>query len=219
MENKLNRLINEELMKRAISAIVFVPLMILPLFYSDYLLVLVYLICNTIILVELNMMSNNKKTSTLNLIFSLITIYSFFFFIFISIINDYLKLFLIEILITIWIFDTFSYLGGKLIRGKKLFPKISTGKTYSGLFSGLICTMFILQIYKYILEEMSVLSIFITLGIILAAFLGDLVASLLKRTANIKDSGGIMPGHGGLFDRLDSFIGVIFLFSMLYLII
>ena len=64
MENKLNRLINEELMKRAVSAIVFVPLMILPLFYSDYLLVLVYLICNTIILVELNMMSNNKKTST-----------------------------------------------------------------------------------------------------------------------------------------------------------
>ena len=133
--------------------------------------------------------------------------------------NLEMKLFLIEILLTIWLFDTFSYLGGKIIGGKKLFPRISNGKTYSGLLAGVIFSILIIQIYNSYFEQISLSSIIVSLSIIIIAFFGDVCVSLLKRSVKIKDTGNIMPGHGGLLDRFDSFIGVMFIYGIsIYLI-
>ena len=96
-------------------------------------------------------------------------------------------------------------------------PKISAGKTVSGLLVGFFSTLLIFQLFVYYFNFFSS-SLFFYLIIILLAFIGDLLASLLKRYVAIKDSGNIMPGHGGLLDRFDSFIFVFFIYGLLVLI-
>ena len=112
----------------------------------------------------------------------------------------------------------FSYLGGKIIGGKKLFPKVSSGKTISGLISGIVLTLFLVKIIESYISYLSNTSILFVIVIIIFAFLGDMIASLVKRNAAVKDSGTIMPGHGGLLDRMDSFIGVFFVFNIFQII-
>ena len=104
------------------------------------------------------------------------------------------------VIFVVWLFDTFSYLGGKIIGGIKLFPKISPGKTVSGLICGFIITLLISELFLITLNMRYNLSIFYTLVIIALAFIGDIAVSFLKRYAEVKDSGNIMPGHGGLLD-------------------
>ena len=89
-------------------------------------------------------------------------------------------------------------------------PKISSGKTLSGLITGVFVTLLLIQLLFYYLEIEYIFSIYYTLYIITLSFVGDTVVSMLKRYASIKDSGRIMPGHGGLLDRFDSFI-IVFL--------
>jgi len=116
--------------------------------------------------------------------------------------------------ILIWINDTFAYIVGKTMGRTKLLERISPKKTVEGFLGGLVFTV----IGSYILSrfyDFQPASIWIITGIILVIFgtLGDLVESKFKRTAGVKDSGSIMPGHGGILDRLDSIIFAIpFLF-------
>tara|TARA_B100001027_G_scaffold61388_1_gene41430 strand:- start:1386 stop:1829 length:444 start_codon:yes stop_codon:yes gene_type:complete len=124
----------------------------------------------------------------------------------------------IEIIITIWIFDTFCYLGGKTFNGKKLIPKISKGKTFNGLFTGIIATLVITGLYYFEIYNDLYMIILTVIPIIILSFLGDLVVSVLKRSVNMKDSGNIMPGHGGIVDRMDSFVFVFFFFGVYLLI-
>ena len=215
MENRFFRLFNMELFKRLISVIFFIPLMILPIFYSNYLLVLVYLFLNTIVLNELVKMKSSQTSVSLINLYIPITVFSFFIFIILIITDPFLKFIIIEILITIWLFDTFSFLGGKLIGGRKLIPTISKGKTISGLMTGIIFTLLIVHNFKILNDEYEHIYLSYSLIIMLFAFLGDTIASILKRVSSVKDSGVIMPGHGGLFDRLDSFIFVFFAFGII----
>ena len=87
-------------------------------------------------------------------------------------------------------------------------PSISPGKTLSGLLVGITVTLCIYYFYSIIIYDFSLKYLSYISIIILFAFLGDVIASMLKRASSIKDSGYIMPGHGGLLDRLDSFLGV-----------
>jgi len=97
-------------------------------------------------------------------------------------------------------------------------PSISFGKTRSGLLVGASATLFSFYIYSLITNDFSI-KYFLFIGIILLfAFLGDAIASILKRLSSIKDSGSIMPGHGGLLDRLDSFLGVFFFIGIMELL-
>ena len=103
--------------------------------------------------------------------------------------------------------DTFAYIFGSLIGGKKIAPSISPNKTYAGLLGGLIGSIaFILLFHRFvfalsIVDQCIFIFIFSIIG-----FLGDLLESFLKRQANVKDSSRLLMGHGGALDRVDSLI-------------
>lgn len=138
-------------------------------------------------------------------------------------INDYNPKIIIGLFILIWTNDTFAYIVGKSIGRTKLFEKISPKKTIEGFLGGIVFAIIAgYLISKYYIKanpefsDRSILiwtSIAVIVGI--AGTIGDLIESKFKRIAGVKDSGSIMPGHGGILDRLDSVIFVapiIFLF-------
>jgi phosphatidate cytidylyltransferase len=102
--------------------------------------------------------------------------------------------------------DVAAYFGGRLLGGPKLAPRISKNKTWSGAVSGFVfgcVASYVLASYLVCLDaNVALLSVIMTL----ASILGDLLESKAKRVLNVKDSGNIIPGHGGVCDRLDSFL-------------
>lgn len=126
---------------------------------------------------------------------------------------------IISIFILIWTNDTFAYIVGKSIGKRKLFEKVSPKKTIEGFVGGVVFAVLASYIIsKYYIEIMeSNTFIWIITALIVSIFgtIGDLIESKFKRIAGVKDSGRIMPGHGGILDRLDSVIfatPIIFLF-------
>lgn len=123
---------------------------------------------------------------------------------------------IIGIFVLIWVNDTFAYLVGKSIGKHKLFLRVSPKKTIEGFLGGMVFTIITgVLIGFYFLEEPVFKWIVIAVISVVFSTLGDLVQSKFKRGANVKDSGTIMPGHGGIYDRLDSIIFVapfVFLF-------
>ena len=95
-------------------------------------------------------------------------------------------------------------------------PTISAGKTINGLIVGVILTILCIQFYKSLVDMNSLNSILFTLFIILFSFIGDTCVSILKRQSSIKDSGNLIPGHGGVFDRFDSFMFSIIFYSIIF---
>jgi len=129
---------------------------------------------------------------------------------------------IIGIFILIWTNDTFAYIVGKSIGKHKLYEKISPKKTIEGFFGGIVFAVIASYLIATFYIEGKQTAQFIWLGfaIIVGVFgtIGDLIESKFKRIASVKDSGAIMPGHGGVLDRLDSIIFVapfIFLFYQL----
>ena len=114
------------------------------------------------------------------------------------------------IFILIWITDTMSYVIGVLFGKNKIDKKISANKTWEGFFGGfLFSILFSIISFNYI-QEVYPLWKTISLGVIIPIFslIGDMAQSKLKRKAGVKNSGFLLPGHGGIYDRLDSTIGV-----------
>lgn len=125
---------------------------------------------------------------------------------------------LISILLLIWISDISAYFVGKSTGKRKLFPKVSPGKTWEGfLGAGLITIIFSYFFFSYFkILDLRTWAI-IGLCIWLFGSIGDLVESKFKRKAGIKDSGSILPGHGGFLDRFDGFIFCIpFILTIIY---
>ena len=136
----------------------------------------------------------------------------------------------IGIFFLIWTNDTFAYLVGKNFGKHKLYEKISPNKTVEGFLGGLVfsCLMsyaiwYYSPLFPTTLSDFSKFNtplIWLGMAIILSIFgtLGDLIQSKFKRQAGVKDSGKLMPGHGGLFDRLDSIIFASpFVYAYLYI--
>ncbi|MFD0976320.1 phosphatidate cytidylyltransferase [Salinimicrobium gaetbulicola] len=121
--------------------------------------------------------------------------------------GDFTPELVIGIFTLIWINDTFAYLVGKNFGRKKLFERISPKKTIEGFLGGLIFSA-VAAYLVYFFTGLLELHTWVGMAIILSIFgtLGDLIQSKFKRQAGVKDSGRLMPGHGGLFDRLDSII-------------
>lgn len=118
---------------------------------------------------------------------------------------------LLAMFIMIWLNDTGAYLVGCSIGRHRLFPRISPKKSWEGFFGGLIFSIGAAFVLKYALPdhytEISLAGM-IGLAIVVTAFStwGDLTESLIKRTLDVKDSGSMMPGHGGMLDRIDSLL-------------
>lgn len=136
-----------------------------------------------------------------------------YLYIFFYIINGFVFLtlippkFIIGVFILIWSNDTFAYLIGKRFGKRKLIERISPKKTLEGFFGGMIGTI-IAGFFIFIYTSLLSLVIWLLLAFIISIIgtIGDLIQSKFKRQVGLKDSGRLMPGHGGLYDRLDSII-------------
>lgn len=121
--------------------------------------------------------------------------------------NTYSPLLVLALFIFIWVNDTGAYVVGSMIGRNKMFERISPKKSWEGFFGGLI---FVLAASLLFVWYEPVINCYKWLGlaatITIFGTLGDLIESLIKRTLKIKDSGNILPGHGGMLDRFDSII-------------
>lgn len=115
---------------------------------------------------------------------------------------------ILGVIFLIWSNDTFAYLGGSLFGKKKMIERISPGKTWEGTIIGLLITFAISFLFNNFFPLQGYQWQVLGAGVPILATIGDLVESKLKREAGIKDSGNIMPGHGGILDRFDSLIFV-----------
>lgn len=119
------------------------------------------------------------------------------------------------LLCLVWSTDTFAYIGGRLLKGPKLAPSISPNKTWSGFITGMIGGTTVAYIASFWLLPM--FSLRDIMFLVLIAQLGDLLESKVKRWSDVKDSSSLIPGHGGLLDRLDSLLAVAFILAVLFL--
>lgn len=122
-----------------------------------------------------------------------------------------------------WASDTGAYVAGRIIGGRKLMPSVSPGKTVAGAIGGVVLTVVVAFVFTRQLFIPQAQLAFTTMGVLLvgaftsvAAQIGDLVESMLKREAGVKDSGSFFPGHGGVLDRLDSIFFVVPVMLLLY---
>tara|TARA_X000000368_G_scaffold322625_1_gene259760 strand:- start:402 stop:1064 length:663 start_codon:yes stop_codon:yes gene_type:complete len=208
-DRSFKTMLNSNFVKRVFSAILIIPLMILPILFGGYTLITVYLLILTLVFFELFAIIRNTKHKIYSIIYLFISTFSIFSFNILLLSSNVNELF-ISIIILIWIFDTFSYLGGSYFKGRKIFPSISKGKTYSGLICGTFASVAIYSSAISNINSEQTISYSALFIIIILSFLGDTLVSFLKRSASMKDSGNLLPGHGGFLDRLDSFILVFF---------
>jgi phosphatidate cytidylyltransferase len=117
----------------------------------------------------------------------------------------------------VWVADSGAYFSGKALGKHKLIPHVSPNKTIEGLVGGLVLTSCVIVTVAYYrhLEGTNLASfILLSMLVVLASVLGDLFESLLKRKASIKDSGTLLPGHGGVLDRIDSLLAAAPIFAL-----
>ncbi len=116
---------------------------------------------------------------------------------------------------TIWTYDSMAYVVGKAIGKRPIFPRISPKKTIEGTLGGVLVTIVIMEVLNYYWLKLPEAAFALTLVVVFFAIFGDFVESYMKRKLGIKDSGKILPGHGGALDRMDS----IYLSALPYLCI
>lgn len=127
---------------------------------------------------------------------------------------------LLYVMLLVWGADSGAYMFGRLLGKRKLAPKVSPGKTWEGLIGGLLTSALISLLFsRYAPLGVASLTLLIcSVVAALASVLGDLTESMFKREAGIKDSSHLIPGHGGVLDRIDSLTAAIPVFSCLMLL-
>ena len=206
-----------ELLKRILSSILLISLIIYLIIEGSYLFTLFLIICFFLSLYEWQRMSKNIIYKYLGIIFLFISFYSVYQIRF-SFGNEYYPLFFILIICVST--DIGGFLFGKILKGPKL-TKISPNKTYAGVIGSYILSLLSIFIYfKYFnnsnFSGFTGVSFFFVIIFSTVSQIGDLIISYFKRHSDIKNTGNIIPGHGGLLDRID---GMIFAFPLYYLLI
>jgi phosphatidate cytidylyltransferase len=115
------------------------------------------------------------------------------------------------VLITVWATDIGAYVTGRVIGGPKLAPSISPNKTWAGLLGGMLCAalcsyVFIVHLAEAGTPSGALIAAVFALLLALVAQIGDLFESAVKRHTGVKDSGSLIPGHGGILDRIDGLV-------------
>ena len=205
----------KEFEKRILSSLIIIPIVFFfitkgSLFFLFFLGIFFYATSY-----EWFKMNKNNDLRTIGIIYLFIVAYSAYY----LRENFGSKIFIFVIIICIFT-DIGGYIFGKLFKGPKLI-KISPNKTYAGMFGGFILAMIAGSIYKknifiysYQIEDSKFLLTILLISAI--SQIGDLIISYFKRLAKVKDTGKLLPGHGGLLDRVD---GIIFAVPIFYLIL
>jgi phosphatidate cytidylyltransferase len=224
----------QNFLKRLITSIVLLSLFIFINFSHQYIFILSILIIGLIICVEANNLfsklltnKNSKKNFSKNklntnfIILNIIT-FSYIFFIFCNLSYEIHRsespIFFLYIISICFFTDIGGYIFGKIIGGKKL-SKISPNKTIAGAIGSFILSIIPLIIalnFNFLDLEFNLTNIIFCLLISFISQIGDLFISLIKRKAEIKDTGNLLPGHGGILDRMD---GIIFAVPLSYILI
>ena len=204
-----------ELKKRIITSIILVILLFLMLKYA-VVLISSLLIIFVLTWLEINHLLGkifyNKKNFHIGKKILQLSIFFYLLFFLKIIIDDFIQnqpdvswnlLYVITICI---LSDIGGFVFGKIFKGKKL-TKISPNKTYSGMFGSFILTIIFSIIYSFSISFVDFrIIIFISILISLVCQIGDLLVSFVKRKSKVKDTGNILPGHGGILDRIDGIL-------------
>ena len=204
----------KELIKRIISSIVLFPISIIIIIEGSIFFYISLSIIFVISVYEWHIISKNKLLFYCGIIYSALFVWTVVQLRFISE-NNYWIL-IITIIICV-LTDIGGYVFGKILKGPKL-TIYSPNKTFSGLFGSFILSFLsiLILIFFDLLNEVNLINfIFFIIFVSAASQIGDILISYLKRTSNIKDSGKIIPGHGGLLDRID---GMLLAFPVAYLL-
>ena len=204
---KENMVYNNLLSRTLTSIILLFSYLFFSFFYFEniiYLIIIVYLI----IVLEIAIFFNKYK-----LLSFLYIGLSFIFLFNINFSIDYYYKFNLLIIIIIT-FDSCSYFFGKLLGKNKIFSYVSPKKTYEGLIGGFLFSLLTGLLFCYIFDIIISLNLFLFFFfIIFSSFIGDVIESVLKRLNNLKNSSNFIPGHGGFFDRFDSFVLALTVYS------
>ena len=206
---------NDELLKRFLSSVIILPVALFVIIKGSFYFSILLLLCLFISVYEWNKMKISKLFKTLGIIFLVVSFYTIFS-IRTNFENNYWP-FLIICFICIST-DLGGYFFGKIFKGPKL-TVLSPNKTYAGVIgSFLFCLLlYYILLINYLVNEEYYFKFLIFIFLISSmSQLGDILISYFKRLSKIKDTGNIIPGHGGLLDRID---GMIFAFPLSYLLL
>ena len=210
-------MINKELQKRILSSIVLIPVSFFFIFQGS--LTFIFFLSLIFLASSLEWFKMTKNKDILRILGLFFLFFSFFTTVYL---RQYIGLNFFLFLIIVCVFtDTGGYIFGKIFKGPRL-TKISPKKTYSGVVGGFLISLLFGLIYiKYLgqksrilLETDPIFIILLILFISLVSQIGDLIISYFKRKAKLKDTGKILPGHGGFLDRID---GIIFVMPITFL--
>ena len=212
-------MINKELQKRIISSIILIPISFFFIIQGSY--TFIFFLCFIFLVTGYEWFKLTKDKDLIRIFGLFFLFFSFFSTVYL---RQYIGLNFFLFLIIVCIFtDTGGYIFGKIFKGPRL-TKISPKKTYSGVIGSFLTSQLFGIIYiKYLGQKSRVLIetdltfiILLILFISLVSQLGDLTISYFKRKAKLKDTGKILPGHGGFLDRID---GIVFVMPITYLCI
>ena len=209
---------NQELIKRTVSSIILIPISLFFIIKGEIFFNFFVITMLLITLYEWHFLSLKKAFYLPGFIFVILSFYTFFI---LRHEGDY-RIFLLTLL-TCVATDIGGYIFGKIFKGPKL-TKISPNKTYAGMFGGFLLSVILASIYFNNLSnlslaesngEMGIQIMLIVISISFISQVGDIVISFFKRKSKIKNTGKIIPGHGGLLDRID---GMIFAFPYTFIL-
>ena len=197
---KSNNLFSKETLSRLISAMILVPVTLFLVSYHTYTLVLLILILSVLMSMEWSLLIKKAKTKHTQwrlggIAFVIIPCWSMIWLAY----QDNGSALIIAMMVIIWSTDIGGYIFGKAIKGPKLAPHISPNKRISGFIGGIILACLAGMINGEV-------NIWVAIAISVIAQISDLLESQIKRTLKVKDSGNLLPGHGGILDAIDGFV-------------
>ena len=201
---------SQELTERILSSLVLTPIALFFIIKGSYLFIFFLIICLSLITYEWYRMSKKKPYSVFGYIFLFFSFYTIYK---LRIDNDYWFLLFITILCVST--DIGGYVFGKIFKGPKI-TKFSPNKTYAGMIGGYLLSIIssIILINFYSSEEHIIKWLIFAILISSISQLGDIIISYFKRLSKIKNTGKLIPGHGGILDRID---GMIFAFPFYFI--